>query len=213
MYFELLGNVPVLSIRREPLELRENRVLKRIFDIISSLIFLCTIFPFVYIIIGIAIKISSPGPIFFKQKRSGEDGREFWCYKFRSMRVNAQCDVLQATANDPRKTRIGEFIRKTSIDELPQLFNILKGDMSIVGNRPLPLYEAELLTSDAYIDRFMAPSGLTGLWQVEKRGGAGKMSEEERNQLDSKYARVFSAWLDLKIIFKTLTAFIQKENV
>lgn len=115
--------------------------------------------------------------------------------------------------NDPRVTRVGRFIRKYSIDELPQLFNILKGDMSIVGNRPLPLYEAELLTSDAYIDRFMAPAGLTGLWQVEKRGGAGKMSAEERKQLDIKYARDFSFWLDMKIIFKTLTAFIQKENV
>lgn len=115
--------------------------------------------------------------------------------------------------NDPRVTRVGRFIRKYSIDELPQLFNILKGDMSIVGNRPLPLYEAELLTSDAYIDRFMAPAGLTGLWQVEKRGGAGKMSAEERKQLDIKYARDFSFWLDMKIILKTLTAFIQKENV
>ena len=115
--------------------------------------------------------------------------------------------------NDPRVTRVGRFIRKYSIDELPQLFNILKGDMSIVGNRPLPLYEAELLTSDAYIDRFMAPAGLTGLWQVEKRGGSGKMSAEERKQLDIKYARDFSFWLDMKIIFKTLTAFIQKENV
>lgn len=115
--------------------------------------------------------------------------------------------------NDPRVTHVGRFIRKYSIDELPQLFNILKGDMSIVGNRPLPLYEAELLTSDAYIDRFMAPAGLTGLWQVEKRGGTGKMSAEERKQLDIKYARDFSFWLDMKIIFKTLTAFVQKENV
>lgn len=115
--------------------------------------------------------------------------------------------------NDPRITRIGHFIRKYSIDELPQLFNILKGDMSVVGNRPLPLYEAELLTSDEYIDRFMAPAGLTGLWQVEKRGDAGKMSAEERKQLDIKYAHTFSFLLDMKIIFKTFTAFIQKEDV
>lgn len=115
--------------------------------------------------------------------------------------------------NDPRVTRVGRFIRKYSIDELPQLLNVLKGDMSIVGNRPLPLYEAELLTSDAYVERFMAPAGLTGLWQVEKRGGAGKMSAEERKQLDIKYAENFSFWLDMKIILKTFTAFIQKENV
>lgn len=115
--------------------------------------------------------------------------------------------------NDPRITRVGHVIRKYSIDELPQLFNILKGDMSVVGNRPLPLYEAELLTSDEYIQRFMAPAGLTGLWQVEKRGKAGKMSAEERKQLDIKYARTFSFWLDLRIIIRTFTAFIQKEDV
>ena len=106
-----------------------------------------------------------------------------------------------------------ELKSNCSIDELPQLFNVLKGDMSIVGNRPLPLYEAELLTSDAYIDRFMAPSGLTGLWQVEKRGGAGKMSAEERKQLDIKYAQEFCFRLDMKILLKTFTAFVQKENV
>ena len=115
--------------------------------------------------------------------------------------------------NDPRITKIGRFIRKYSIDELPQLINILKGDMSIVGNRPLPLYEAELLTSDEHIDRFMGPAGLTGLWQVEKRGEAGKLSAEERKQLDIQYAKNFSFGLDIKIILKTVTAFIQKENV
>lgn len=115
--------------------------------------------------------------------------------------------------NDPRITKIGRIIRKYSIDELPQLINILKGDMSIVGNRPLPLYEAELLTSDEHIDRFMGPAGLTGLWQVEKRDEAGKLSAEERKQLDITYAKTFSFWLDIKIILKTVTAFIQKENV
>ena len=132
---------------------------------------------------------------------------------FLKQKENAKNNTFVKLENDPRVTRVGRFIRKYSIDELPQLFNILKGDMSIVGNRPLPLYEAEQLTSDAYIDRFMAPAGLTGLWQVEKRGGAGKLSAEERKQLDIKYARDFSFWLDMKIIFKTLTAFVQKENV
>ena len=115
--------------------------------------------------------------------------------------------------NDPRVTKVGKFIRKYSIDELPQLFNILKGDMSIVGNRPLPLYEAEKLTIDSSIDRFMAPAGLTGLWQVEERGKGGMMSAEERKQLDIIYGQTYCFTLDMKIIFRTLTAFIQKENV
>ena len=115
--------------------------------------------------------------------------------------------------NDPRITKVGKFIRKYSIDELPQLFNILKGDMSIVGNRPLPLYEAEKLTVDSSIDRFMAPAGLTGLWQVEERGKGGMMSAEERKQLDILYGQTYNFALDMKIIFRTLTAFIQKENV
>ena len=115
--------------------------------------------------------------------------------------------------NDPRITKVGKFIRKYSIDELPQLFNILMGDMSIVGNRPLPLYEAEKLTADKSIDRFMAPAGLTGLWQVEERGKGGMMSAEERKQLDIEYGRNYSFKLDMQIIFRTLTAFVQKNNV
>ena len=115
--------------------------------------------------------------------------------------------------NDPRITKVGHFIRKYSIDELPQLVNILKGDMSVVGNRPLPLYEAEKLTSDDSIDRFMAPAGLTGLWQVEKRGDSGKLSADERKQLDITYGQTYNFLLDMKIIFKTLTAFIQKDDV
>jgi lipopolysaccharide/colanic/teichoic acid biosynthesis glycosyltransferase len=115
--------------------------------------------------------------------------------------------------NDPRVTKVGRFIRKTSIDELPQLINILKGDMSVVGNRPLPLYEAEKLTADASIDRFMAPAGLTGLWQVEERGKGGNMSAEERKQLDITYGQTYSFMLDMKIIFKTITTLFQKGNV
>ena len=115
--------------------------------------------------------------------------------------------------NDPRVTKVGKFIRKYSIDELPQLINILKGDMSVVGNRPLPLYEAEKLTIDTSIDRFMAPAGLTGLWQVEERGKGGMMSAEERKQLDIKYGQTYNFALDMKILFRTFFAFVQKENV
>jgi lipopolysaccharide/colanic/teichoic acid biosynthesis glycosyltransferase len=114
---------------------------------------------------------------------------------------------------DPRITNVGRFIRKYSLDELPQLINVLKGDMSIVGNRPLPLYEAELLTQDGSVERFIAPAGLTGLWQVKKRGDSGKLSAAERKELDIYYARHYSLWLDIKIIFRTFTAFIQKEDV
>jgi lipopolysaccharide/colanic/teichoic acid biosynthesis glycosyltransferase len=115
-------------------------------------------------------------------------------------------------SNDPRVTRVGKFLRKTSIDELPQLINILKGDMSLIGNRPLPLYEAEQLTSDHAIERFNAPAGLTGLWQVTKRGKV-EVSEQERIELDKKYARTWSLKTDFKILVKTFPALFQDDNV
>lgn len=115
--------------------------------------------------------------------------------------------------NDPRVTRIGRFLRNTSIDELPQLFNVLRGDMSLVGNRPLPLYEAEKLLTDRHSLRFVAPAGITGLWQVSKRGKGGGMSEEERKELDNEYARSFSLRKDIQILLRTIPALFQKENV
>ncbi|MCH7681781.1 sugar transferase [candidate division KSB1 bacterium] len=118
---------------------------------------------------------------------------------------------LKLTA-DPRITRIGRILRKLSIDELPQLVNILKGEMSVVGNRPLPLYEAEKLTTDASSLRFLAPAGLTGLWQVNRRGKEN-MSEQERIDLDNEYAGKYSFWRDMKIILKTIPAMFQHENV
>jgi len=119
--------------------------------------------------------------------------------------------------NDPRITKVGHIIRKLSIDELPQLINVIKGDMSIVGNRPLPLYEAELLTTDDWTDRFHGPAGITGLWQVEARGKSSKMSTEERKGLDNKYSEIarskYSFWKDIWIILRTIPAVFQKENV
>ena len=163
---------------------------------------------------NLIVALDSPGPAIFRQERLGLNGKPFMIYKFRTMRLDAEANGPRwAAVCDTRCTRFGQFLRRTRLDELPQLWNILRGDMSVVGNRPLPLYEAERLTSDEYIERFMCPSGLTGLWQVEKRGGAGKLSPEQRKQLDIEYARRMSPWFDLKIILRTFTAFIQKENV
>lgn len=216
MHFEMLGNVPVLSIRREPLELLENRIVKRTFDIVCSTLFLCTIFPFIYIIVGVAIKMSSPGPIFFKQKRSGEDGKEFWCYKFRSMRVNTQCDTLQATEHDPRKTRIGEIIRKTSIDELPQFINVFKGDMSIVGPRPHMLkhtVEYSQLINKFMVRHFVKP-GITGWAQVTGYRGETKelWQMEGRVMRDIWYIEHWTFLLDLYIMYKTVYNAIHGEK-
>ena len=216
MHFELLGNVPVLSIRCEPLESLENRIIKRAFDVVCSGLFLITVFPFVYIFFGIAIKLSSPGPVFFKQKRSGEDGREFWCYKFRSMKVNAQCDTLQATENDPRKTRIGEIMRKTSVDELPQFINVLKGDMSIVGPRPHMLKHTEEYSNliNKFMVRHFVKPGITGWAQVT--GFRGETKElwqmEGRVQRDIWYIEHWTFLLDLYIMYKTVYNAIHGEK-
>lgn len=135
---------------------------------------------------------------------------EYWYFEARKQKVVSTFIKIK---DDPRVTKVGKFIRNTSIDELPQLVNVFKGDMSIVGNRPLPLYEAEMLTSDDWSERFMGPAGITGLWQVEKRGKKGQMSEEERKALDNQYARTYSFWGDIKLILKTIPALFQKENV
>ena len=140
----------------------------------------------------------------------GEKICEYWYTELKKRKGSATFIKIK---DDPRVTKVGKFIRNTSIDELPQLLNVLKGDMSIVGNRPLPLYEAEMLTSDDWSERFMGPAGITGLWQVEKRGKKGAMSEEERKALDNQYARTYSFWGDIKLILRTIPAVFQKENV
>jgi lipopolysaccharide/colanic/teichoic acid biosynthesis glycosyltransferase len=140
------------------------------------------------------------------------DGKEI-CEKLHHFQKDQKAAFMKFQ-NDPRITRFGQFLRNSSLDELPQLFNILKGDMSLVGNRPLPLYEAEKMTTDDKILRFAGPAGLTGLWQVTKRGkGKADMSEEERTQLDVTYAKEFSFKMDMTIILKTFPALLQSENV
>ncbi len=200
--------------------------LKRLIDIIGS-VFAIFVFSPIFILTALLILIESRGPIIYRSKRSGTGYCVFDFFKFRSMYRDADTllDEMQdmnqyqeedaafmKIKNDPRITRVGRFIRKTSIDELPQLFNVLLGDMSLVGNRPLPLYEAELLTKDDWAFRFIAPAGMTGLWQITKRG-SNDMSAEERINLDVTYAKNHSFWYDLKIMLKTPFAIIQKEDV
>jgi lipopolysaccharide/colanic/teichoic acid biosynthesis glycosyltransferase len=202
--------------------------LKRTFDIMVSFTGLLLLSPLL-ILIAILIKLESKGPIWYISKRAGAGYRIFDFYKFRSMRVGADAElkklehlnqyaenstngVFFKIKNDPRITRIGNMLRNTSLDEIPQLINVLKGDMSLVGNRPLPLYEAEQLTKDQIAWRFLAPAGITGLWQVTKRG-KGDMSPEERIALDMEYAMKNSFWLDIKILFSTFPALLQKEKV
>ena len=216
MHFEMLGNVPILYIRQEPLAQPENRLLKRMFDILFSLLFLCTLFPVIYLIIGTAIKITSPGPIFFKQKRSGEAGKEFWCYKFRSMRVNKDSDTMQATKNDPRKTKLGNFLRKSNIDELPQFINVLLGSMSVVGPRPHMLKHTEEYSKlvDKYMVRHLIKPGITGWAQIN--GFRGETKElwqmEGRVERDIWYLEHWTFMLDLYIIYKTVKNAIQGEK-
>jgi lipopolysaccharide/colanic/teichoic acid biosynthesis glycosyltransferase len=142
---------------------------------------------------------------------------DYW-YNLQKKDVASKKSAFVKIVDDPRVTRVGKFIRKTSIDELPQLINVIKGDMSIVGNRPLPVYEAEILTQDSLSKRFLAPAGITGLWQVELRGKGGNMSEEERKRLDNEYADHFkdgkySFWYDIGLILRTIPAMFQKSAV
>ncbi len=207
--FELtaLGSMPVMSIRRNPLQSMPNRILKRSFDIIASgaLILLS---PIVLLTVGTAIKISSPGPVFFRQKRTGYRGREFECLKFRTMRVNPQADKMQATEDDPRKTKVGNFLRHTSIDELPQLWNVLKGEMSLVGPRPHMLSHTEEYSQliDKYMVRHMVKPGITGWAQVNGYRGATRQlwQMEKRVRYDVWYIEHWSLLLDLKIMVRTV---------
>ena len=212
----LVDDMEVMATYSSPLEEPLNRLLKRLSDIVLSILFLlptALLLPFIII----AIKRQSPGPIFFRQLRTGIDGREFYCYKFRSMHVNSDADRLQATKDDPRKFPFGDFMRKTNIDELPQFWNVLRGDMSIVGPRPHMLAHTEQYEQliDKYMVRHFVKPGVTGWAQVT--GFRGETHElwqmEGRVEHDIWYIQHWSIWLDLRIIWMTAkTIFVRDKN-
>jgi lipopolysaccharide/colanic/teichoic acid biosynthesis glycosyltransferase len=201
---------------------------KRVFDIIISAL-LMVVFSPIFLLVIIALKIESRGPVFYVSKRAGRGYNIFKFYKFRTM-ITGSNDKISDLAhlnlynplkengpvfikidNDPRITRLGAFLRKCSLDELPQLWNVFRGDMSLVGNRPLPLYEAATLTTDEWAKRFMAPAGITGLWQINKKRKF-KMTAEERISLDINYADKSNFLFDLWIMANTPSAVIQRTN-
>ncbi|AGA80017.1 sugar transferase [Echinicola vietnamensis] len=196
---------------------KANLVVKRASDILIALMFMVIIGFWLFPIIALLIKLDSKGPVFFKQKRHGKHNELFFCYKFRSMVVNQEADTKQATKNDARVTRVGRFIRKTSIDELPQLINVFKGDMSIVGPRPHPVSLNEQFSSqiDGFMTRHHSKPGLTGLAQA--KGYRGETAEfyqmYARYRMDIFYLKKWNPVLDYKIIWMTfLSLMLHREN-
>ena len=213
---EFINDVEVYTTHESPLQMPLNTMVKRVFDIIVSVVALILtglIFP----IICLIIKKQSPGPIFFKQERTGQNGKIFMCYKFRSMHVNNDADKKQATKNDPRKYPFGDFMRKTNIDELPQFWNVLKGNMSVVGPRPHMVAHTDFYSQkiDRYMVRHFVKPGITGWAQVT--GFRGETKElwqmEVRIRRDIWYIEHWSIWLDIRIVWLTFKSmFIHDEN-
>jgi putative colanic acid biosynthesis UDP-glucose lipid carrier transferase len=205
---ELMGDVPVLIPRKEPLEYRHNRLLKRSFDLLFSLLVILIIYPITFPLIAIAIKLSSKGPVFFTQQRSGLNNAVFNVLKFRTMTVNPQADTRQATKGDERITSIGHFLRKHNLDELPQFLNVLAGHMSVVGPRPHMLNHTAAYRKliDAFMVRHLIKPGITGLAQTRglrgETGDPGQM--RDRVKADVYYLENWSLLLDLKIVLETI---------
>jgi putative colanic acid biosynthesis UDP-glucose lipid carrier transferase len=206
---ETYDYVPVLSLRRILLEDPFNNFVKRLFDILFSLIVFCCLLSWLTPLLAIIIKTESKGPVFFKQARNGYNFKQFYCYKFRSMKINSKADSMQATRNDKRLTKVGAFLRKTSIDELPQFFNVLAGNMSVVGPRPHMIKENEkyLKSIDKFMVRHFIKPGITGLAQVKGYRGEIESNSDIVNRIkfDVNYIENWSLLLDVKII--TLTVF------
>jgi Undecaprenyl-phosphate glucose phosphotransferase len=205
---DFYGYLPVYIFRPIPLDNQFNKIFKRTFDIVFSIFIFVFIFSWLFPIIAIAIKLNSKGPVFFKQKRSGRDNDNFGCYKFRSMYYDLSKDVVQATKGDSRITSVGAFLRKTSLDELPQFLNVLLGDMSVVGPRPHPLWLNDKYRDniEKYMVRHFIKPGITGLAQV--KGFRGETTDpvmmERRIKMDIFYLENWSFLLDIKIIFMTV---------
>ena len=211
----LIDDIGVMTTYTSPLEEPLNRLFKRILDIIFSILCLiptAILLPFIVFV----IKRQSPGPVFFRQMRTGLSGHDFYCYKFRSMHVNADADRLQATKDDPRKFPFGDFMRKTNIDELPQFWNVLIGDMSIVGPRPHMLAHTEQYDKliNKYMVRHFVKPGITGWAQVT--GFRGETRElwqmEGRVERDIWYMQHWSFWLDLRIIWLTVKTVFKRDK-
>lgn len=211
------GAVPVSRLRNEPLDRRGNRLLKRSFDVIFSFLVITLIFSWLFPILAILVKLSSKGPVFFKQVRLGERKKKFACYKFRSMQMNEEADSKQATRNDPRVTKVGAFLRKSNLDEMPQFFNVLLGQMSVVGPRPHPLKLNDQFRDiiDKYMVRHFVRPGITGWAQVNGFRGETRTPElmEKRVDLDVWYLENWSFLLDLKIVVKTVTNMFSKDEM
>ncbi|MFN8273781.1 MAG: exopolysaccharide biosynthesis polyprenyl glycosylphosphotransferase [Flavobacteriaceae bacterium] len=210
------GYIPIASLRNIPLDEVINQLVKRIFDILFSILIILGILSWLTPLLALLIKIESRGPVFFKQKRNGLNYQEFNCYKFRSMNINPIADLEQVSKNDPRVTRIGKFMRKTSIDELPQFFNVLLGDMSVVGPRPHMVSHTEMYARqvDKFMVRHFIKPGITGLAQTN--GYRGEVENDKdiiyRVKYDIFYVENWSLLLDLKIILLTVYNAVRGEE-
>lgn len=216
LILDYYGIIPIVSLRNIPLDRRTNQIIKRVFDIIFSVIIILVILSWLTPLMAILIKLESKGSVFFKQKRNGLNYEEFFCYKFRSMRLNPIADLEQVQKNDPRVTRIGAFMRKTSIDELPQFFNVLLGDMSVVGPRPHMVSHTEMYAKsvDKFMVRHFIKPGITGLAQTS--GYRGEVESEKdiinRVKYDIFYLENWSILLDIKIVVTTILNAIKGEE-
>ena len=209
MNFTRFGKVNLIRLREEQMNTLKCKVVKRTVDVVSAVTFLFTLYPFICLFVWIGDMLSgNRGPLYFKQERTGYNGKSFVLYKFRSMKVNKDADRVQATKDDPRKTKFGNFLRKSSIDELPQFINVLKGDMSLIGPRPHMLYHTEVYSKliGDYMVRHLAKPGITGWAQVNGCRGETKEVEdmERRVEHDIWYIEHWTPLLDLVVFVKTV---------